>query len=663
MKNKLMYVCAMLLCLTASSCLNNNAEPTTEGTAQNEKPFVIPELRQWQGAKGMAIINAKSKVLYTDASLQQTAEAMAEDYGLMFGKALKAKSSNNAKAEGIVITLTNDEELGDEGYSIEIGNNVVIAANTPTGAYWATRTLLQILEQNEGTNLPKGTVRDWPDYGIRGFMIDCGRKYIPLDYLKAYSKIMAYYKMNTLQVHLNDNGFKHYFGHDWNKTYAAFRMESELFPELTAKDGFYGKDEFRQFQKDAAKIGVNIIPEIDVPAHSLAFTHFRKELGTEKYGVDHLDLFNPNVYTFLDSLFTEYLEGEDPVFVGKQVHIGTDEYSNAEKETVEKFRAFTDHYIRHIESFGKQACVWGALTHAQGDTPVKSENVIMHIWYNGYANPTDMKEQGYQLISIPDGSVYIVPAAGYYYDYLNLPYLYNSWSPSVIGNQKFEECDPAILGGMYAVWNDVAGNGISVDDIHHRCYPGLQVIAASTWSPTYKTVPFEEFNQKRDLLSEAPGVNEMGRIKGEPNSVVYELATVNPGTTYPIKEASYGYTVSFHLDAAKEERGTLLFSNEDTEFYLSSPIDGRMAFVRDGYLNTFDYYVREGWDADIRIECTNTATRLFVNGKLVDELKRAKRWVSDKVSFDYVPTLFFPLQKAGNFKSGITNLKVENFVR
>ncbi|MBR4312696.1 MAG: beta-N-acetylhexosaminidase, partial [Bacteroidaceae bacterium] len=268
MKNKLMYVCAMLLCLTASSCLNNNAEPTTEGTAQNEKPFVIPELRQWQGAKGMAIINAKSKVLYTDASLQQTAEAMAEDYGLMFGKALKAKSSNNAKAEGIVITLTNDEELGDEGYSIEIGNNVVIAANTPTGAYWATRTLLQILEQNEGTNLPKGTVRDWPDYGIRGFMIDCGRKYIPLDYLKAYSKIMAYYKMNTLQVHLNDNGFKHYFGHDWNKTYAAFRMESELFPELTAKDGFYGKDEFRQFQKDAAKIGVNIIPEIDVPAHS-----------------------------------------------------------------------------------------------------------------------------------------------------------------------------------------------------------------------------------------------------------------------------------------------------------------------------------------------------------------------------------------------------------
>jgi hexosaminidase len=155
----------------------------------------------------------------------------------------------------------------------------------------------------------------------------------------------------------------------------------------------------------------------------------------------------------------------------------------------------------------------------------------------------------------------------------------------------------------------------------------------------------------------------MGIIKGEPNSVVYALDVVKPGKSYPIKEAGYGYTISFHLDAVKEERGTLLFSNKDTEFYLSSPIDGRMAFVRDGYLNTFDYYVREGWDADIRIECTNTATRLYVNGQLKDELKRAKHWASDKVSYDYVPTLFFPLEKAGDFKSTITNLKVENFVK
>ena len=264
MRNRFLTLCLAVFCLGTSVALK----------AENDKPFVIPELRQWQGADGMATINAKSKVLYADAALQQAAEAMAEDYGLLFGKALKAKATKDAAkaaAGSIVITLTDDKELGDEGYAIEIGDVVVISANTTTGAYWATRTLLQILEQSEGANLPKGTIRDWPDYAVRGFMIDCGRKYIPLDYLKQYSKIMAYYKMNTLQVHLNDNGFKQYFGNDWDETYAAFRLESELFPELTAKDGYYGKDEFRQFQKDAAKMGVNIIPEIDVPAHSLAF--------------------------------------------------------------------------------------------------------------------------------------------------------------------------------------------------------------------------------------------------------------------------------------------------------------------------------------------------------------------------------------------------------
>ncbi len=653
MRNRFLTLCLTLLCLGATTALK----------AENDKPFVIPELRQWQGADGMVSVSSSTKVVYVNAELADAAEAMAEDYGLLFGKGMKAKNASKAPKGAIIMALTDDKELGDEGYSIEIGDCVAIKANTPTGAYWATRTLLQILEQYEGTHLPKGVIRDWPDYGLRGLLLDCARKFIPMDYLKTFAKAMAYYKMNTIQVHLNDNGFKQYFGNDWNKTYSAFRLESELFPELTAKDGSYGKDEFRQFQKDAAKMGVNIIPEIDIPAHSLAFAHYRKEFGSEKYGMDHLDLFNNNVYPFLDSLFTEYLEGEDPVFVGKQVNIGTDEYSNAEKAVVEKFRALTDRYIRFVESFGKQAMVWGALTHAQGDTPVKSENVIMNCWYNGYANPTDMKALGYDLVSIPDGAVYIVPAAGYYYDYLNLGYLYNSWSPAQIGNQKFEDKDPAIRGGMYAVWNDVVGNGISVEDIHHRSYPGMQVIAAATWSPTYKTVPFEEFNHKRTLLAEAPGVNDLGTFKGESNSIVYTIPEVKAGKSYPHAKAGYGYSVSFRIDGVKEQPGTLLFTNDITDFYLSSPVDGRMAFVRDGYHNTFNYYVEEGKSVDIRIECTNTATRLYVDGKLKDELKRDKRWASEKVSYDYVPTLCFPLQQAGNFKSKVTNLKVENFVK
>ena len=85
---------------------------------------------------------------------------------------------------------------------------------------------------------------------------------------------MSYYKMNTLQIHLNDNGFKQYFDHNWGKTYAAFRLESDTYPGLTAFDGFYTKAEFREFQKWSVNYGIEIIPEIDVPAHSLCFPKY-----------------------------------------------------------------------------------------------------------------------------------------------------------------------------------------------------------------------------------------------------------------------------------------------------------------------------------------------------------------------------------------------------
>ena len=68
-----------------------------------------------------------------------------------------------------------------------------------------------------------------------------------MSYLRDYVKIMAYYKMNTLQIHLNDNGFKQYFEQDWNKTYAAFRLESDTYPGLTARDGFYTKKRIYRF--------------------------------------------------------------------------------------------------------------------------------------------------------------------------------------------------------------------------------------------------------------------------------------------------------------------------------------------------------------------------------------------------------------------------------
>ena len=625
--------------------------------AQQQKPFVIPELKEWKGATGFFMPKQSVRIIYGAPGLQKIARQFAADYKALFGVLPEIAEGKPCKGD-FFFTIKRDKKLEKEGYDIVIG--VKVSANEPVGVYWATRTLLQMGEQYKNGNLPKGHIRDWPDYGIRGLLIDCGRKFIPMNYLRDLACIMSYYKMNFMHVVLNNNGFKAYFNDDWNQTYAAFRLECETYPGLTARDGYYTKKEFVHFQEEAAERFVEIIPEIDIPAHSLAFSHYKPELGSKEYGMDHLNLSHPEVYSFVDALFKEYLDGENPVFRGPRVHIGTDEYSNKKKEVVEQFRAFTDHYIKFVEGFGKQACVWGALTHAAGETPVKSDNVIMYAWYNGFANPKDMVQQGYNLISIPDGLTYIVPLAGYYWDYLNTERLYKQWTPAHVADVVFEEKDPAIIGGMFAVWNDIVGNGISVKDIHHRIFPALQTIAVKTWNiaPAFS---YTEFETKRQKLSEAPDVNQLGRIGDDENSLVYETSSITPGSELPYTEIGYDYTITFDMEAANENYGTELFRSPNAVFYLADPVKGMFGFSRDGYMNTFAFRPYPGEKISVKITGDALSTSLFINGQLIERMGIEKRYLNEaEKQNNFIRTLVFPLKNAGNFKSKITNLKVYN---
>lgn len=634
--------------------------------ASDTKPMVVPEIKSWTPDKGVFTTPESFRIAVPSAGaeLLRIAERLADDWELMFGYRPDVYSGKGERGD-IILETRQDRRLKDKGpeaYIADISDRIRIYASDAKGVFWGTQTLLQTADAGKGQSLPKGTVVDWPDYAVRGFMMDCGRKYIPMSYLRKLTRIMAYYKMNTLQVHLNDNGFRQYFGGDWDRTYAAFRLECSTFPELTAKDGHYTKAEFISFQEEAADLFVEIIPEIDVPAHSLALTRTVPEIGSAEYGMDHLDLFNPRTYEFVDSLFKEYLEGDEPIFRGPRVHIGTDEYSNKDQEVVERFRYFTDRYIRLVESYGKQAVIWGALTHAKGQTPVKSENVIMNAWYNGYADPAEMVRDGYKLISIPDALVYIVPAAGYYHDYLNEEYLYENWTPAHVGDAVFPERDSSILGGMFAVWNDHAGNGISVKDIHHRLLPAMQTLSVKMWTGEHTTLPYSAFDSARVYVREAPGINFSGKAGVSP-SCVLALDEVTPGSELPLPEIGYGYTVSFSIEGVEETPGTELFRSDDAVFYLSDPISGMIGFARDGYLNTFRYRIHDGDSLNVEIRGDERSTTLTVNGKVIDRLEIEKRWYDGgKSVMYYVPTLVFPLKKAGDFKSRITALKVSNHI-
>ena len=656
-------------------------------SATNEKPFTVPEITQWTGGQGSTTLSGR--VVVKSKALQTVAKQFAADYEVMFGQKMTLVGGK-AKKGDIVLTLKKLDTMPSEGYQMTIGDIVEVASPAEIGAFWATRTLLQMLEttpntQHPSPKIPKGTISDIPQYKMRGFMLDVGRKFVPMHYLRNLVKVMAYYKMNTLQLHLNDNGFPQYFENDWMKTSAAFRLECDTYPGLAAKDGHYTKAEFIELQKLAELLHVEIIPEIDAPAHVLAFTQYRPELGSKEYGMDHFNLSNPEIYTFMDGLFAEYLTGKNPVFRGPRVNIGTDEYSNRDKDVVEQFRAYTDYYLALIEKYGKQPMVWGSLTHAKGKTPIRHENVLMACWSTDYAEPDSMMKLGYHILSIPDRYNYIVPAAGYYYDYLNCKWLYESWTPATLFGKPVAEQHPQLEGGMFAVWNDHYGNGISTKDIHHRLYPAMHTFSTKCWTGQLTSLPYETFDKKRLELSEAPAVNELGRLPENP----VKLDVVEAGQPLNLKiqnskfkiqnsmkEAGYDYAVSFDIDCAAEANGTILTTGENATFYLADPETGRLAFSRDGYLNKFNYKLPETGRVTIRVEGTNAETRLFVNNRHRETLRKRDAYsvgeplntmpdapyhmtvyVPTRRMF-YVATLVFPLEKAGNFKSRVTNLEV-----
>ncbi len=588
----------------------------------------------------------------------------------MFGWNYQVISGKPEKSS-IYLSLKNSPTSSkEEGYEMNINNRVTIEASTVKGVFWGTRTLLQMLH-NQPSGILQGKTSDYPQYSHRGMMIDVARKFFTIDYLRDYIKILSFYKMNELQIHLNDNGFVEFFDNDWKKTYAAFRLESDCFPGLTAKDGSYTKEEFRDLQKMAARYGINIIPEIDVPAHSLAFTHYNPNLAADKkeYGMDHLDLYKKEVYNFLDTLFNEYLAGDEPVFLGPDVHIGTDEYNLKEAE---QFRYFTDYYLKYISGYGKNPRLWGSLKHMKGDTPVNLKGKTVNAWnYNWMDMETALKE-GAKVVNTCDEFLYIVPSVNYYHDFLEYKWLYENWSPRMMKKGEMTEYSPNLSGAMFAVWNDRVGNGISQQDVHIRTFPAMQMIAEKLWKgENTANISFNTFENLCKRTPEAPGVNLQARVDGRKELTPHEQEIIlqgNDSLLTSISEIGYPYAVEFEIRPdTKSNIDAVVFKGPHSVFITNWQNTGKFAFRRDGYEFVFHAYRLpvETW-TKVRIEGDKKGTSLYINGKLQERLE-GRIGVSynlkaqKKDSIWYQETLIFPLQQIGDKQMGFKGL-IKNII-
>lgn len=648
------------------------------GLARESAPRVIPALQQWTGGNGQLQLARSGRIVVPaaadTAALMPVARTLSQDLKEMTGRTFTPLFAKARKGD-ITLSLSRpDTLLGNEGYRMTTDNSIRISAPTAQGAFWATRTLLQIATTQDG-RFPKGVATDWPEYPQRGFMLDVARKFFTMDFLHQYVKMLSFYKINEFQIHLNDNGFPAYYNNDWNLTYAAFRLQSERFPGLTAKDGSYTKAEFVDLQHMAQSYGITIIPEIDFPAHSLSFVHYKPELGSDKYGRDHLDLYKEETYLFLDSLLDEYITGPNPTFIGKDVHIGTDEYDAREAE---RFRWFTDRYIKFINSRGKHPRIWGSLRWLKGETPVSSENTTINAWSKDWIDPVASLKEGFKIINTCDAYLYIVPAAGYYYDFLNIEWLYNNWRVGQVNHaESVPEGTPGLMGAMFAVWNDHCGNGITEQDVHVRAFPAAQVMAEKMWRGKNENVPYADFKALCQQMPEGPGINLLARLPKE-----FRLPAGNDTVSIngkhvvesPVAEVGYPYAVEFSMKPDSTQAiGGILFQGPHSRFISNWDNTGKLAFEREGQTHVFHAArIPVGQWTKVRVEGNHKGTSLYINGQLAERLEgRQQRHYNAKrnnLSAMYIQqTLIFPLQTIGDkhngFRGNLTGLKAEQGAR
>jgi hexosaminidase len=474
----------------------------------NNAPQVIPALREWHGGSGSFVLNQASRIVVDAANapqLQETASVFEGDLFEVTGKSLPIVTTDVPQTGDFFLTLkSSDRGIGNEGYLFEVGNAAVIKAHTSTGVFYGTRTALQILLQDPAReHIVRGTARDYPQYKERGFMLDVGRKFFSLSALESYVKMMSWYKMNDFHIHLNDNEIGGGDSPDWMHKYAAFRLNSPRFPGLAAKDGSYSKQDMRELQDMARQHAITITPEIDAPAHALAFTQFRPDLASPKYSKEFLDLNNPNTYSFMNAIWNEFL----PWFDTNQVDIGVDEYIQTDSD---KFRQFINMYDTYLRHKGKTVRMWGSLSEMKSNVKVNTD-IVTDVWNNRWANPVDTVRQGFDVINANDNLLYIVPRAGYYHDYLDTRLLYQRWEPYIfdLANQSMNLSpnDPHLLGGMFAVWNDKLGNVVSDADVYSRVASALPTLGEKMWEDSTAGISYDQFEQISIQIGQAPGTN------------------------------------------------------------------------------------------------------------------------------------------------------------
>lgn len=320
----------------------------------------------------------------------------------------------------------------EEAYRLRIeANGIYVDALERTGLYRGLQTLEQLLlSADKKGELETCDIIDWPSFRMRGLMHDLGRTFIPLEELKKQVLLLAQYKVNTLHLHLTED--------------QAWRLESKRYPQLTdARHAirmlgkFYTLAQLQELSQLCKELRITLIPEIDMPGHSAAFT---RAMG--------FDMQSPEGKRVVKDLLTELAERLDVPYI----HLGTDETTFSDK-------LFVPEMVEHVHTLGKKVIAWNP------GWSFKSKEVdLLHLW------------------SAKGQSGYGIPAIDSRYHYLNHYDLFADiqmlYSSRVLG---VDASNTRVMGAILAVWNDRYTDSPRTIMLENAVYPNMLALAERAW--------------------------------------------------------------------------------------------------------------------------------------------------------------------------------------
>ena len=316
------------------------------GVAYAKVVHLLPKPRMLVLTRGATPFILSGRVRLSDPTANPALREFLTAHGCTFGRSARRKVEVRLVKQ---VAGSRDYPLAgfpDEAYSLEItADGVIIRAVNETGVLRAVQTLEQLAEGYEDgvpSSLEALTMTDWPAFKLRGWMQDVGRSFLSISELKTEIELLSRFKVNVFHWHLTEN--------------LAWRFEVKAFPQLTEAahavrypGQYYTQTECRELEAYAARHGVTVIPEIDMPGHSAVF---RRVMG--------FDMQSAEGRTALKQILTELGQTFPKA---PYIHIGGDEVA-LQEEFLEEMAS----YVR--QSLGRRVVVWNPLQNRKVDSGV-----------------------------------------------------------------------------------------------------------------------------------------------------------------------------------------------------------------------------------------------------------------------------------------------------